>query len=154
MFIGEFETTLDSKGRVVIPVRMREVLSSEYQDDLLILTHGLDQCLALYPYEEWQRVAVAFKQKLPIYTRNARWMQRQFYRNALESRLDGQGRILIPPKHRQAVGIQKDVTITGCHNRIEIWSHEILESYDQEFERSQFEESLEELADRIDNLHF
>ena len=154
MFIGEFETTLDTKGRVVIPSRMREVLDTKYEEDLLILTHGLDQCLSLYPCEEWQKVAAAFKQKLPIYTRNARWMQRHFYRNALEARFDGQGRVLIPLKHRQSAGIQKEVVITGCYNRIEIWGREMLDSYDSQFEPSQFEESLEDLADRIDNLQF
>ena len=154
MFIGEFETSLDGKGRVVIPARMREVLRTKYDDGLLILTHGLDQCLAVYPYEEWQKVAAAFKQKLPVYTRSARWMQRQFYRSAIECRLDGQGRLLIPPKHRQSAHIEKEVVITGCYNRIEIWGREVLEAYDSQFERSQFEESLEDLADRLDNLLF
>ncbi|HIE28804.1 TPA: division/cell wall cluster transcriptional repressor MraZ [Candidatus Poribacteria bacterium] len=154
MFIGEYNVSIDSKGRVCIPAKIREIIAQKYNDGKMILTLGLDGCLALYPYEEWEKIAMNLKQKIPLSLRTGRILERSFFRNAIECSIDKQGRIVIPPKLRRAALIIKDVVIIGVQNRMEIWSKEAIETYDVEFEDSSIGESLEELYDRIGNLQF
>ena len=152
MFIGEYNVSIDNKGRVCIPAKIREVIAQKYNGSRMILTLGLDGCLALYPCEEWEKIAMNLKQKIPISLSTGRILERSFFRNAVECSLDKQGRIIIPPKLRRAVLIIKEVVIIGVQNRIEIWSKETIKAYDAEFEDSSISESLEDLYDRIENL--
>jgi MraZ protein len=154
MFIGEYNVCIDSKGRVCIPAKMREVFVQKYSASKMILTLGLDGCLALYPYEEWEKIALNLKQKIPSSLSDGRILERVFFRNAVECSLDKQGRIIIPPKLRKSALIIKDVVIIGVQNRIEIWSKEGIEAYDADFEDSSISESLETLYDHIGNLQF
>jgi MraZ protein len=154
MFIGEYHISIDNKGRVCIPAKIREVIAQKYNDGKMILTLGLDSCLALYPYEEWEKIAVNLKQKIPSSLSTGRILERSFFRNAVECNFDKQGRIIIPPKLRRAALIIKEVVIIGVQNRIELWSKEAIRAYDAEFEDSSIGESLEELYDRIGNLQF
>jgi len=151
MFIGEYDSCIDNKSRVCIPAKMRGVIE-KYSEGRMILTIGLDNCLALYPYEEWEEIAMNLKQKIPISLSVGRKLARSFFRNAVECNLDKQGRLVIPPKLRKSASIIKEVVIIGAQNRIEIWSKEVLEAYDATFEDSSIGESLEDLYDRIGNL--
>lgn len=154
MFIGEHNACIDNKGRVCIPAKIREVIAQKYSGSKMILTLGLDGCLALYPYEEWEKIANNLKQKIPISLSAGRVLERVFFRNAVECSLDRQGRIIIPPKLRKSALIIKEVVIIGVQNRIEIWSKEAIGAYDADFEDSSISESLEDLYDRIGNLQF
>ncbi|MFQ6040838.1 MAG: division/cell wall cluster transcriptional repressor MraZ [Candidatus Poribacteria bacterium] len=154
MFIGEYNVCIDNKGRVCIPAKIREVIVQKYNGSKMILTPGLDSCLALYPYEEWEKIAMNLKQKIPVSLRTGRILERSFFRNAIECSIDKQGRIVIPPKLRRAALIIKEVVIIGVQNRMEIWGKEAIETYDVESEDSSIGESLEELYDRIGNLQF
>ena len=154
MFIGEYNVFIDSKGRICIPAKIREVIAQKYNGSKLILTLGLDGCLALYPCEEWEKIALNLKQKIPLSLSAGRLLERAFFRNAIECSLDKQGRIIIPPKLRKSALIIKDVVIIGVQNRIEIWSKEGMAAYDGELESSSISESLEDLYDRIGNLQF
>ncbi len=118
MFMGEYNHTIDAKGRLIIPSRFRELLGEEF-----VLTKGLDGCLCIYPMEEWS----AFEQKLralPLTNKNARTFSRFFVAGATPCVLDNQGRILIPQTLREFAGLEKDVVLTGNLNRIELWSKE------------------------------
>ncbi|MDO5799974.1 MAG: division/cell wall cluster transcriptional repressor MraZ [Eubacteriales bacterium] len=118
MFMGEYNHTIDAKGRLIIPARFRELLGEEF-----ILTKGLDGCLSIYPLDEWN----AFETKLralPLTNKNARTFTRFFVAGATNCELDKQGRILVPQTLREFAGLEKEVVLTGNLDRIEIWSKE------------------------------
>ena len=118
MFMGEYNHTVDTKGRLIIPSRFRDELGDEF-----VVTRGLDGCLFVFPNHEWQ----AFEEKLkalPLTNKNARQFSRFFVAGASLCELDKQGRILLPATLREFAGLEKDVVLTGMLNRIEIWSKE------------------------------
>lgn len=123
MFIGEYEHALDSKKRIIIPAKFREELGSKF-----ILTKGLDGCLYVYPLEEWQILEEKLK-KLPLTNKNARAFARFFFSGANEMEPDKQGRILIPQSLLEYASVSKDIVSIGVSNRIEIWSKESWEEY-------------------------
>lgn len=116
MFMGEYNHTVDTKGRLIIPSKFREQLGEEF-----IVTKGLDGCLFVFPQDEWQ----AFEEKLralPLTQKGARQFTRFFVAGATPCELDKQGRILLPATLREFAGLDKDVVLAGMLNRIEIWS--------------------------------
>ncbi len=116
MFMGEYNHTIDTKGRLIIPAKFREALGEEF-----VLTKGLDGCLSIYPMDEWQSFEEKLK-ALPLTDKNARKFLRFFVAGATSCELDKQGRILIPGNLREFAGLEKDVVLTGNITRIEIWS--------------------------------
>ncbi len=116
MFMGEYSHTIDTKGRLIIPAKFRELLGEEF-----VLTKGLDGCLSIYPMEEWKSFEEKLK-SLPLTNKNARKFSRFFVSGATVCELDKQGRILVPSTLREFAGLEKDVVLTGSLNRIEIWS--------------------------------
>jgi MraZ protein len=121
MFRGRFEHTIDSKGRVSIPAKFRELLTEKY-DDRLILTN-FDRCLVAYPYEEW-RVLEERVGSLSMVKREVKAFQRFFISGAAECPIDKLGRILIPPTLRDYAQLEKNVVFTGMLRKFEIWSKE------------------------------
>lgn len=116
MFMGEYSHTIDTKGRLIVPSKFRELLGDEF-----VLTKGLDGCLSIYPMEEWK----VFEEKLkalPLTNKNARTFSRFFVAGATQCELDKQGRILVPATLREFASLEKDVVLTGNITRIEIWS--------------------------------
>ena len=144
MFLGEYRCTVDEKGRVSVPYRFRQELSPE-----LVLTRGFDDCLALYPKSEWEKIALNLSSAVNGAHSRGRHLLRLFYRNALECVLDAQGRVTIPANMREAVSIEREVVVTGTNHRIEFWNPVTLEAYDRE--RA---ESLEELVEQTDGVEF
>ncbi len=119
MFRGSFEHTVDSKGRVSIPSKFRDIISDRY-DGKLVLAVDLDQCLSVYPLEEWERLEDRIK-TLPTMQKEVKDFMRFFFSSATECEIDRQGRILIPPALRERSGINKNVTFVGIINKIEVW---------------------------------
>lgn len=115
MFLGEFQHSIDEKGRVIIPVRLREGLGPTF-----IVTRGLDRCLFAYPVAEWNNLDSKLN-SLPLTQSEARSFTRTIYSGAAECDFDRQGRVVIPPNLREHAGLEKDVTILGVSNRVEIW---------------------------------
>lgn len=140
MFMGEFEHNIDEKGRMIIPAKFRDELGSTF-----VLTRGLDQCIFGYPLEEWKILENKLKM-LPFTKKDARAFTRFFFSGATECQLDKQGRVNIPPTLRKYAELEKECTIIGVSNRIEIWNKEIWESYYSESEES-FAEIAESLID-------
>ena len=118
MFMGEYNHTIDAKGRLIIPAKFRETLGEEF-----ILTKGLDGCLSIYPMDEWESFEEKLK-ALPLTDKNARAFLRFFVAGATSCELDRQGRILIPSALREFAGLEKEVVLTGNLTRIEVWSKE------------------------------
>lgn len=138
MFIGEYLHTLDNKGRVTIPSKFRDGLEGDF-----VMTKGLDNCLFLYPMEEWQEIELKLK-KLPLTNRESRAFLRFFFAGASEGRIDKQGRILIPPNLREFIEADKELVIIGISTRVEIWSKEKWDEYN-----SNEDLSYEEIAEKL-----
>lgn len=116
MFMGEYNHTVDTKGRLIIPSKFREDLGEEF-----VVTKGLDGCLFVFPNNEWQVFEEKLK-SLPLTNKSARQFSRFFVAGATPCELDKQGRILLPGSLRVFAGLDKDVVLAGMLNRIEIWS--------------------------------
>ncbi len=120
-FIGKFYHTLDTKGRVMLPVPLRELIHKKYNSDKLYITNsGFDTCLHIYPSEEWIKFEEKVK-KLPSMNEAVKYYLRRVIAGATEISLDKQGRILIPYEHRQDAKITSEIVIVGQIDKIEIW---------------------------------
>ncbi|RDU25273.1 division/cell wall cluster transcriptional repressor MraZ [Anaerosacchariphilus polymeriproducens] len=116
MFMGEYNHTIDAKGRLIVPAKFRDKLGEEF-----VVTKGLDGCLFVYPQEEWK----VFEEKLhslPLTNKDARKFSRFFLAGAATCEIDKQGRILLPSVLREFAELEKDVVLVGVLGRIEIWS--------------------------------
>jgi MraZ protein len=130
MFLGEYQHTLDSKGRIIVPSKFREELG-----DSFIATKGLDNCLFLYPMNEWKIIEGKVK-SLPFTRADVRSFARFFFSGASELEIDKQGRILLPSNLRDYAMIEKDLYIIGVGSRVEIWANEKWAQYNQAAESS------------------
>lgn len=115
MFMGTFDHSIDTKGRVIVPAKFRETLG-----DSFVVTLGLDGCLFVYPEEEWQDFVKQLKE-LPG-SKEARKLQRYFMAGAAPCDVDRQGRVLIPSNLREKAGLDRDIVFVGVMSKIEIWS--------------------------------
>jgi MraZ protein len=120
MFYGEFEHTLDRKGRLIIPSKFREALKEAYSEKLY-LTRGFEKSLFIFTEEEWKAQEAKFK-AMPFVKSENRKFNRIFFSGAQELIPDKQGRILLPAYLKEFASIKRDVVFIGVSNRIEVWS--------------------------------
>ena len=121
MFTGTYQNSIDSKNRMIIPAKYRDLLGGK-----CMLTRGFDKCLYIYSMEDWE-VLVEKISALKQSDRDVRKFIREFFSNTEECHLDAQGRILIPQHLKAYAGITKDMVTKGSMDKIEIWSAEVLE---------------------------
>lgn len=143
MFMGEFQHSIDDKGRIIIPAKFRDLLGTSF-----VATRGLDSCLFVYPMEEWGILEQKLK-SLSLMKSDARAFSRFFFSGATECVWDKQGRVNLPANLRQYAKLDKDCVILGVSNRVEIWNKELWEQY---FEQS--EESFNEIAEKLVDFNF
>ena len=141
MFMGEYNHTIDAKGRLIVPSKFREQLGNEF-----VITKGLDGCLFVYSNEEWENVQQSFREK-SVASKDARKFMRFFFAGAATCEVDKQGRILIPNNLREYAGIEKDVVSVGVLSRVEIWSK------DKWLENSDYDD-MDEIAENMAGLGF
>ena len=139
MLIGEYEHSLDAKGRLIMPVKLRQDMGEKF-----IVTKGLDGCLFAFSQEEWLNFETKLK-TLPLSDKNARNFVRFFLAGATECELDKQGRFLIPNNLRNAANLEKEVVIIGVGTRLEIWNKQTWEKCDEDI-------SADEIAENMANL--
>ncbi|ORU01357.1 Cell division protein MraZ [Anaerovibrio sp. JC8] len=126
MLMGEYNHSLDAKGRVILPADFRSELGESF-----IITKGLDNCLFIYPQSEWEQLSVKLRQ-LPLAKTEARAFVRFFFAGARQVELDKMGRFLIPATLRQHASLKKDAVLIGVSNRIEVWGKEEWLKYNEE----------------------
>lgn len=143
VFMGEFQHTVDDKGRMIIPVKFRDGLGSSF-----VLTRGLDKCLFVYPMAEWETLEAKLK-NLPMTRGDARSFVRFFFSGATECELDKQGRILIPATLRDYAELSRDCVVLGVSNRVEVWSESVWRAYSEKAS-----ESFESIAENLVDLSF
>lgn len=142
MFMGEYEHTLDDKGRLIMPARFREELGLRF-----VVTRGLDRCLFVYPLSGWTRLVEEKLQALPLGKTEARAFVRTLMSGATECELDKQGRIMLPANLRAYAGLEKDAVVIGVSSRVEIWAKDEWEKYS-----SAAEASFGEIAETVVGL--
>ncbi len=145
-FYGQFETTLDDKGRLALPAKLRAVKGedgSSMLDGEIFLTKGLEGCLSLYPEPEWEEIQKRFA-SLNFTQRDFRFFSRRFYSSATPLAPDKAGRILIPTHLLSEAGLKKDLLIIGVNRWVEIWNPERFAYY-----LEQFGGSYEDVAERL-----
>ncbi len=138
--MGEYKHNLDTKGRIIVPSKFRELL-----DEQFVITRGLDRCLFAYTEDEWSRIEEKLK-ALPLTKKDARKFTRLFFSGATNVEIDKQGRINIPQNLREYAGLSKDCTVIGVSSRIEIWDSAAWEDFYTESEDN-FEDIAEDLID-------
>lgn len=141
MLIGEYEHSLDSKGRLILPAKIREDIGEKF-----IITKGLDGCLFGFSSEEWNNFEEKLK-TLPLTNKNARDFVRFFLSGAIEAEIDKQGRFLIPSNLREYASLDKEAVITGVGTRIEIWNKSKWKTYNSEENLS-----ADQIAENMANL--
>ena len=129
MFIGEYAHTIDQKGRMAVPSKLRKAIGSG-----AVVTRGIDNCLWLFPKAEWQTLAAKLA-NLPLSDANSRAFSRLMLAGAMEVEFDSQGRALIPVYLRKYAGLSKEVVIAGLFNRLEIWNQKDWEGYKEKTEK-------------------
>lgn len=141
MLIGEYNHSLDIKNRMIIPAKFREELG-----DTFVATKGLDGCLYVYPMSEWRILEEKLK-KLPLTSKDARAFVRFFYSGANEINIDKQGRALLPQNLLEYGQINKEIVVIGVMTRIEIWSKEKWNDYnDSDIDFDEIAEKMSELG--------
>lgn len=140
MFMGEYQHTIDDKGRLIIPAKFREGLGEKF-----VMTKGLDNCLFLYPMDEWERLEQKLR-ALPFTKADVRAFVRFFFSGATECELDKQGRVLVPQVLREHAQLEKEVVVIGVSTRVEVWSKQVWEKYCQDAQ-GDYEAIAEKLAD-------
>jgi MraZ protein len=138
LFLGEFEHSIDDKGRLAIPARFRPAL-----DDGLFITRGLDRCLVIWDGDSWRAMAERVRDLNP-WQADARRMQRHFFSGAVQAQPDKLGRVVIPQYLRAYAGLETDVIVVGLADRVEVWARA-----EWERERSQAERDSADLAEHL-----
>ncbi|MCR5527312.1 MAG: division/cell wall cluster transcriptional repressor MraZ [Lachnospiraceae bacterium] len=140
MFMGEYNHTIDAKGRLIIPAKLREGLG-----DTFVVTKGLDGCLAAYTAQSWEKLQEKLA-ALPEFSKEARAVKRFYLAGAFTAEFDKQGRILLPANLREHAGLIKDVVLVGVGDKVEIWSAEKW--------RDTAPENIDSIAESLSGLGF
>ena len=128
-FLGEFEATLDTKGRFLLPVGFKKQLPEE-DNARFVINRGFEKCLSLYPMNSWEPIFDEIS-KLNDFDPKVREFRRYFLNGATVMELDSAGRILIPKNLQEHAGLEKDIVLVSAVNKIEIWDKS---KYQQFFE--------------------
>ena len=118
MFLGEYQYTVDHKGRVPIPPRFRPALAEG-----LVVSQGIDECIVVYPLEEWERIASRLA-ALPMTQSNSRRLMRGTFSKTFSLNLDRQGRVMLPNALREHARIREEAVIAGINKYLEIWARD------------------------------
>ncbi|RVU70311.1 MULTISPECIES: division/cell wall cluster transcriptional repressor MraZ [Lactobacillus] len=141
MFMGEYHHNLDSKGRLIIPAKLRSQIGEE-----MVFTRGMEGCIFGYTIEVWHEIEAKLAQ-LPLTKRNVRSFMRLFYSGAMECEFDKQGRVNLTTTLKMHAGLTKECVIVGVSNRIEIWSKKRWEDFSAEANQS-----YDDIAENLDDI--
>lgn len=141
MFIGEYQHLIDNKKRLAIPSKFRNEFAGK-----AVVTRGLDNCLFVYPLKTWEEIASKLG-NMPVGESATRSFVRLMLAGAIDVEVDSQGRILIPEYLKKHAGLEKNVTIAGLYNRLEVWDEKIWNEYKDRSEKNQ-----EDIAEQLGKL--
>jgi MraZ protein len=138
MLLGTHEHTLDDKNRLTLPAKLRQAFA-----DGVVVSRGMDGCLAVYPLPEWERMRERLEQLDPL-SGEARRIRRYFYAGAVADEMDKQGRIAVPSPLKEYAKLDRDVVVAGVHDHLELWDRAAWRR-----ELTEVEGSAEDVAERL-----
>lgn len=141
MFMGQYNHTVDAKGRLSIPSKFREQLGDEF-----VVTKGMDGCLFVYDNENWSELQKKLMSLPTLTNKDARFLNRYFLSGAMQVEVDKQGRILLPPTLRTSAGLERDVVLAGVGDRIEIWDQNKWENLETDMDMDEIAATMERLG--------
>jgi MraZ protein len=141
MLIGEYLHTLDSKKRLSLPAKFRKEVGRK-----VVVTRGLDACLFMYPQKAWEKIAAKIA-NLPVGQADTRGMARFLLAGAVETEVDGAGRILIPEYLKDFAELRSRVVLAGVSDRVEIWNEKTWEEY-----KRRIEKGADQMAQALGNM--
>jgi MraZ protein len=144
MITGEYRYSLDEKGRLMIPARVR----AEITGNVLVLTRGIDRCLWLFPPEQWKIKSEQLLSSTSLFHEKDRLIHRRIIAPAQEVEIDRTGRIMVPSTLREYGGLTKDCIVLGMLTHLEVWDEATYRQY-WETSESRFLEAAEEIGDRL-----
>lgn len=139
---GQFNSTLDEKGRILLPVKLREQLS----DVPLILTRGVEKCLWIFPEEEWKKVLRKLLDNSSLFRNRSQMIQRRLIAPAADLEMDKTGRVKIPTSLQKSAGLLRECVFIGLDDHVEIWDEELYMQFEEQCE-SDIKDAWEELGD-------
>ena len=140
MMLGTYSHSLDTKGRLIVPAKLRETLG-----DSFVITKSLDHCLAIYPNEGWEEFIGKLETLPKISSEPARRLRRFYFGNSQTIEVDKQGRVLIPANMREYAELKKDAVLIGVNDHVEVWAEEAWQKYNDEIDINQIVEGLNDL---------
>lgn len=144
MFLGEFNHSIDDKGRLTLPAKFRDQLAQG-----IVITRGLDGCLFVFTYEDWKEFTARLRERLSFTQKSARHLIRFFFAGATDLIPDKQGRVLIPPFLREYANLGSDAVIIGANTRLELWNTERWQQM-----MLDVESNAEEIAEQFSDITF
>jgi MraZ protein len=142
-FLGEYEATLDSKGRFLLPAAIKKQIAEEGSDQFII-NRGFEKCLSLYPSSNWEPIFNEIS-KLNDFDPKVRAFRRYFLNGATKMELDSAGRLLVPPNLKEHAGLEKDIVLVSAVNKIEIWDKIKYQQFFETFSPESFSDLAEEV---------
>ncbi|MCF8260806.1 MAG: division/cell wall cluster transcriptional repressor MraZ [Melioribacteraceae bacterium] len=146
MFIGSYIYSIDQKGRVSIPAKLRKYVKPE-ANDTFVLTRSSEKCIDIYPYDFWRVLVDEKLAKLNMFDPEQAMFVRMFLQEATEDKMDSQYRLSIPKKLIDHANVEGEVFILGALNKIEIWNPQVYEDYTKK-QGKPFEEVAKEVMNR------
>lgn len=141
MLLGEYTHTVDEKNRISLPSKFRKEVGKK-----IVITHGLDNCLFLYPLKEWEKISQKLSE-LGMGQADTRGFNRFMLAGAVEADVDTIGRILIPDFLKDFADLKNKVVFTGVHNRVEIWNEKNWKEY-----KSKIEKQADMMAEKLGEI--
>ena len=150
-FLGEYEATLDPKGRFLLPAGFKKQLPGEGANQFVI-NRGFEKCLSLYPMVSWEPIYERIS-KLNDFDHKVREFRRYFLNGATQLELDTAGRLLVPPNLKEYAGLEKDIVLVAAVNKIEIWDKSKYQQFFESFSPETFSSLAEQVMGGDDKLN-
>jgi MraZ protein len=151
-FLGEYEATLDAKGRFLLPAGFKKQLPEE-GSAVFVINRGFEKCLTLYPIKNWEPIYAGIS-KLNDFDPKVREFRRYFLNGATQLELDSAGRLLVPPNLKEYAGLEKDIVLAAAVNKIEIWDKGKYQQFFDSFSPETFSNLAEQVMAGVDNAVF
>ena len=145
-FLGEFEATLDAKGRFLLPAGIKKQLPEE-ESHRFVINRGFEKCLALYPVKNWEPLFADIS-RLNDFDPKTREFRRYFLNGATFVEPDSAGRLLVPPNLKDHAGLEKDIVLVSAVNKIEIWDSNKYKQFFESFSQDAFSDLANEVMNR------
>ena len=147
-FIGDYICKVDAKGRLILPSAFKKQVSPDAHEQFVVKKDIYEDCLVLYPMDEWTRMVEVLRKKLNPYNKAHKQFLRGFYMDTAELSLDGSNRLTIPKKILSKIETGKELKLVAQDDKIEIWNPE---TYDQNFDEAQFQDLAEDIFGQLES---